>query len=123
LSATLLALPPAVHSQEVDGEIRAEVTRYVQTVNRADADALAALYLRDPTTGSLGDGQVYQGWETIAELLTEVYDAVGTIQMTIDSVTVLPLGGVGVWEPTRSACPGRHDPGLRPDTFRLAGGA
>jgi micrococcal nuclease len=93
LSATLLALPPAVHSQEVDGEIRAEVTRYVQTVNRADADALAALYLRDPTTGSLGDGQVYQGWETIAELLTEVYDAVGTIQMTIDSVTVLPLGG------------------------------
>jgi micrococcal nuclease len=76
----------------LEAEIRAEVARYVQTVNRGDADALAALYLRSPATGSLGDGQVYQGSEAITNLITEVYDAVGTIQMTVDSVTILPLG-------------------------------
>jgi uncharacterized protein (TIGR02246 family) len=91
-AATLLVLPAVVHAQDVDSEIRAQVARYVQAVNGGDSQALAALYLGDPRTGSLGDGQVYLGRETIAELLTEVYDAVGTIQMTIDSVTVLPLG-------------------------------
>jgi hypothetical protein len=41
---------------------------------------------------SLGDGRVYRGWETIDDPLAEVYDAVGTIQMTVDSVTVLTRG-------------------------------
>jgi ketosteroid isomerase-like protein len=91
----------AVHAQNVDSEIRAQVARYVQAVNGGDSQALAALYLRDPTTSSLGDGQVYQGWETIAELLTEVYDAVGTIQMTIDSVTVLPTPAASRRTPQR----------------------
>jgi hypothetical protein len=76
--------------QDVVSEVRVEVARYIATINGGDPGAVAALYLHDPATGSLGNGQAYRGWETVADLLIGVYDAVGSIHMTV--VTVLPLG-------------------------------
>jgi micrococcal nuclease len=88
----ILGATEHLRAQDVASEVRTEVTRYVQAVNAGNPDGLAALYLRDRATGSLGGGQVYRGWKSVADLLAEIYDAVGTIHMTVDSVTVLPLG-------------------------------
>lgn len=79
-------------AQSLEQQIRSEVLRYVETVNRGDPAALANLYLDDSTVGSLGDGQIYKGWKTIAELLKGIYQEVGAIRMAVDSVTVTPLG-------------------------------
>jgi micrococcal nuclease len=87
-----LASPAA--AQTVEDEIRAAVGRYVRAVNRGNPDALAALYLDDPRTSSLGDGRIYQGFKAIADLLRTVYAEMGAIAMTVDSVSVLPLGPV-----------------------------
>src|SRR6266567_183711 len=94
LSALLLCLPLAstAAAQTFEDQIRAEVTRYVVTINRGDPQAVAALYLNDARTSSAGDGQIYRGWHRIADLFREVYSRAGSIEMTVDSVAVLPLG-------------------------------
>lgn len=79
-------------AQTVEDQIRAEVSRYVSAINRGDPQAVAALYLKDTRTSSIGDGQIYRGWQAIADLIREVYSQAGTIEMTVDSVSVLPLG-------------------------------
>ena len=94
LLALLLAtaLPPAAPAQALDAQIRAEVARYVRTVNAGDPAALAALYLDSPAVGSLGNGNVATGRRDVAALLDDVYRTVDSIRMSVDSVTVLPLG-------------------------------
>lgn len=93
--ATLL-LPLAIAStaaaQTVEDQIRTEVARYVTAVNSGDPQSVAVLYLNDPRASTVGDGQIYRGWQRIAELLREVYAQAGTIRMTTDSVDVLRLG-------------------------------
>jgi uncharacterized protein (TIGR02246 family) len=89
---TCFAICSTAAAQTVEDQIRAEVSRYVGAINRGDPQAIAALYLNDTKTSSLGDGQIYRGWQTIAELLREVYSQAGTIEMTVDSVSVFPLG-------------------------------
>ncbi|MBI4542528.1 MAG: thermonuclease family protein [Gemmatimonadetes bacterium] len=79
-------------AQSPEEQIRAEVAGYVRTVNSGNADALAALYVNRPGVGSLGDGQIYRGWSAVADLIRGVYQRVGPIQMTADSVRVMPLG-------------------------------
>ena len=79
-------------AQTVEDEIRAEVRRYVEAINRSDPQAVAALHLHDTKTSSVGDGHVYRGWQTIAEHLRAVYSQAGTIEMTVDSVSIAPLG-------------------------------
>jgi uncharacterized protein (TIGR02246 family) len=93
--ATLMlsfALASTAVAQTVESQIRTEVTRYVTAVNGGEPSAIAALYLHDPRTSTVGDGQIYRGWQRIAELLREVYAQAGTIRMTTDSVDVHRLG-------------------------------
>lgn len=85
------ALCSTTAAQTVEDQIRAEVTRYVDAINRGDPQAIAALYLDDPSTSSVGDGRIYQGWQTIAGVYHEVYAQAGTIAMSVDSVSVFPL--------------------------------
>src|SRR5688572_20995908 len=89
LSFTLASTAAA---QTVEHQIRTEVTRYVTAVNGGDPRALAALYVNDPRTSSVGDGDIYRGWQRIAEVIREAYGQAGTIRMTTDSVDVLRLG-------------------------------
>jgi uncharacterized protein (TIGR02246 family) len=86
------ALPPTASTQTLDDQIRDEVRRYVRTVNAGDPAALAALYLDSPAVGSLGNGNVATGRRDVAALLDDVYRTVDSIRMSVDSVTVLPLG-------------------------------
>ncbi len=41
---------------------------------------------------SAGNGELYRGWQSIRRLIGEAFDGAGSIQMTIDSATILPLG-------------------------------
>lgn len=93
--ATLLlsfALGSIANAQAGEDEIRAEVGRYVAAINRGDARAVAALYVNDPGSSSVGDGDIHRGWDRIAQLLGEAYERAGSIRMTTDSVTVFRLG-------------------------------
>jgi micrococcal nuclease len=87
-----LVLARAAVAQTPDQDIRAEVQRYVSAINGGDPAAVAALYLKDTSTSSAGDGQVYRGWERIARLLRDVYAQAGSIRMTTDSIRVSWLG-------------------------------
>jgi micrococcal nuclease len=82
----------AAAGQSVDDAIRAEVARYVAAINGGDAGAVAALYRDAPGTSSVGDGQIHHGWQRVAGLLGDVYQAAGTIRMTTDSIVVTALG-------------------------------
>jgi micrococcal nuclease len=89
LSFTLASTATA---QSVEDQIRTEVARYVTAVNGGDPSALAALYLNDPRISSVGDGDIYRGWQRIAQVIRDAYGQAGTIRMTTDSVDVLRLG-------------------------------
>jgi micrococcal nuclease len=89
LSVSLVSTAAA---QTVEDQIRTEVARYATAVNSGDPQRVAVLYLNDPRTSTVGDGQIHRGWQRIAELLREVYAQAGTIRMTSDSVDVLRLG-------------------------------
>lgn len=69
--------------------IRTEVDRYVAAVNGGDAATLAALYLKDAGTTSVGEGAIHHGHAQVATLLRA---QVGSMRMAIDSVSILPLG-------------------------------
>ena len=92
LAGLLLVSATPSWAQTLEQQLQAEVTRFVETVNRGDPRALVELYLDRPGVGSIGDGQISRGWQTVAELLELVYGQVGSIRMTVDSVTVMPLG-------------------------------
>jgi micrococcal nuclease len=78
--------------QTVETQIRAEVARYVAAVNSGDSRTLTALYVNNPTTASVNDGEIHRGWQRISETIREAYSQAGTIRMTIDSVNVVRLG-------------------------------
>lgn len=78
-------------AQSVENQIRSEVARYVTAVNSGDSRAVAALYLNDPTTSTVGDGRIYRGWKSISQVIDEAYDQ-GGIRMTTDSAIVRRLG-------------------------------
>jgi len=95
LPAVLLLLVTSagdVRPQDVQDEIRAEVDRFVATVNSGDPHALAVLYVDNPGVASLGDGQITSGWQSVADMLANLYAQVGPIDMSVDSVTVMELG-------------------------------
>jgi micrococcal nuclease len=79
-------------SQDLEQQIRSEVLLIVEKINQSDATALADMYLREPTVGSLGDGRITKGWTDVADLLSLVFAQSSLIRMTVDSVTVTPLG-------------------------------
>lgn len=87
-----IVLASTAGAQSVETEIRAEVTRYVAAINSGNAAAVASLYLDSPGASTIGDGQIHRGWQRIADLLRDVYEQVGTVRMTSDSLTVTPLG-------------------------------
>ena len=94
-SATLLVallLPSTVGGQSIETEIRAEVDRYVAAINSGNAGAVASLYVSAAGTSSVGDGQIHLGWQRIADLLRDLYEQIGAIRMTTDSVSVTALG-------------------------------
>lgn len=82
----------AVVSSIDTAEIRAQVQRYVATLNHGNPDALAELYLRSSEAASLGDGEIHTGWETIAALLRVMFESTGDLVMEVDTVMVTPLG-------------------------------
>ncbi len=93
--ATLLlsfAVATAAGAQSVENQIRTEVDRYVAAINSGNAGGVAALYVNEPTTSSVGDGQINRGWQRIADFLAQVYQQAGTVRMTSDSLLVTPLG-------------------------------
>ena len=79
-------------AQAVEDQIRAEVRRYVDATNGGDPKAVAALYLDTAAATSFGDGEMYRGWQAIAEILRQAYAQDNSIQMSVDSVDVLRLG-------------------------------
>ena len=87
-----LVLPCWVGAQSVETQIRTEVDRYVAAINSGNAGAVASLYRNDPTTSSAGDGQIHHGWQRVADLLRELFEQVGTVRMTSESIVVTPLG-------------------------------
>ena len=87
-----LALPSLLGAQSVETQIRTEVERYVAAINSGNAGAVASLYRNGPTTSSAGDGQIRYGWQRVADLLRELFEQVGTVRMTTDSIGVTPLG-------------------------------
>ncbi|MGD2135433.1 MAG: nuclear transport factor 2 family protein [Gemmatimonadales bacterium] len=97
LTLLLAGYAAAAGAQTSNETLRGAVDRYVTVFNAGDAQALAALYLRDPTVASLGDGEITRGWANVAELLEIAYAYLGDVRMTVDSVTVMPLGdGAGL---------------------------
>jgi len=87
----LLSASPS-WTQTLEEQLQAEVARFVETVNRGDPRAVAELYVDRPWVGSIGDGEISRGWQTVAELLELVYQQTESIRMSVDSVTVMPLG-------------------------------
>lgn len=87
-----LALGSTASAQSVENEIRAEVSRYVAAINSGNPGAVAGLYVNDPRTSSVGDGEIHRGWQRIADLLRDAYEQAGTIRMTTDSVAISALG-------------------------------
>ena len=87
-----LALAPPAGGQSIEMEIRTEIQRYVAAVNSGNAGAVASLYRNEPTTSSVGDGEIHRGWQRVADLLRELFAQVGTVRMTSDSVVVTSLG-------------------------------
>ncbi len=79
-------------AQSIDDQIRAEVSRYVEAINHGNSRVVADLYLNDDGTSSISDGAINGSWRSISSLLRDVYAQVGSIAMTVDSVTVMPLG-------------------------------
>lgn len=79
-------------AQSIDDQIRAEIARYVTTVNRGDPRAVADLYLNDDGASTVGDGTIHRGWQAVAALLRDAYAQFGSIEMAVDSVTVMALG-------------------------------
>jgi micrococcal nuclease len=78
--------------QTVEDQIRTEVGRYVTAINSGDSRTVAALYVNDPRTSSVGDGDIHRGWQRIADLLRNVYEQAGSVRMTADHVDVMTLG-------------------------------
>ena len=91
VTALLCSVLASAAAQDLEQQIRSEVLRIVEKINNADATGLADMYLREPTVGSLGDGQITKGWDNVANLFYLVI-AGGQIRMAVDSVTVTPLG-------------------------------
>ena len=87
-----LGLASATAAQTVEQQIRAEVSRYVTAVNSGQPRAVAALYLEDPATTTVGDGTISRGPQQVSEVIREAYRQAGTIRMTTDSVMVRRLG-------------------------------
>jgi len=94
LALVLLCLTFAslASAQTVEDQVRAEVRRYVDATNSGNPNAVAALYLKTAAATSFGDGQMYRGWQAIADILRQAYAQDSSIKMSVDSVDVLRLG-------------------------------
>lgn len=92
LALLCLTFSSPASAQTVEDQIRAEVRRYVDATNGGDPNAVAALYLNTAAATSIGDGEMYRGWQAIADILRQAYAQDNSIQMSVDSVDVLRLG-------------------------------
>jgi uncharacterized protein (TIGR02246 family) len=91
LAGTVL-VGSAAAAQSVERQITSEVAQFVAAVNSGDARKVAALYLDDSRTSSVGDGGITRGWQRVSDLIQESFGRAGRIRMATDSITVLPLG-------------------------------
>jgi uncharacterized protein (TIGR02246 family) len=82
----------AARAQSVDHQVQAEIRRFVAAVNQGNPRAVADLYVNDRRTTTAGDGEIYVGWQRVADLLRQVYAQAGRIELAVDSITVMPLG-------------------------------
>jgi micrococcal nuclease len=92
-----LALLPGPQSPlrgqaDVEAEIRSVLQEYIRATNAGDIERLAALYLNSPTTGSIGDGSIYRGWATVADLLRGIYSQFGRVELRETDLVITPLG-------------------------------
>ncbi len=87
---SLAAVVSPACTQDMEQQIRSEVLAVVEHINSGDATGLADMYLREPTVGSLGDGQITRGWDAVSDLLSLFVS--GAQRIAVDSVTVTPLG-------------------------------
>jgi micrococcal nuclease len=79
-------------SASIDDAIRAEVERFVATVNRGDSDEITALYAGGDRVSSAGDGEIQLGRDAVAALMRAVFEGAESVHMSADSVVVVPLG-------------------------------
>lgn len=80
-------------AQSVPDQIRAEVHRLVAAINRKDAAAAAALYLDQPGTATLGDGQIARGAVGVRQVFEQILAQAGPVELVVeDSIEVVPLG-------------------------------
>lgn len=93
LLAASLIWPRYAQPQDFGDQVRAEVRRFVATVNRNDAAALSEFYADGSDVATLGDGEIRRGWTAVAALLDSLF-ARGPVRMEVDSVIVVPLGSV-----------------------------
>ena len=88
----LASLSPCAAQTELERGVLAALEEYVEVTNSGDPEAVAALYIDSPATGSVGDGQVYRGWDTVSDLLNGIYSQSGTVRLQVSEVTVTPTG-------------------------------
>jgi len=89
----LAASPAAATGQTaLEQEVLSVLQDYVRATNEGDIEGLAALYLDSPTTGSIGDGSIYRGWASVADLIRGIYGQLGWVELRETDVVVTPLG-------------------------------
>lgn len=93
LLAALLIWPRYAQPQDFGDQVRAEVRRFVATLNRNDPAALSEFYADGSDVATLGDGEIRRGWTAVAALFDSLF-ARGPVRMEVDSVIVVPLGSV-----------------------------
>lgn len=86
------ALPTGLAAQSLDESIRSEVARYVRALNAGDADAIAGLLADQEEAAAVADGAITRGRHGLTDLLGTVSREARTVEMAVDSVTVIGLG-------------------------------
>ena len=111
LAALLCSFVPSASAQSLEQEIRSEVLRFVERVNRGDAALWADTYLARPTADAGGIGLTTIRQQGLSDVLSLMYASPGLMWMTVDSVTVTPLGRDAAIAHFRYVWDYRTDPG------------
>lgn len=73
-------------------EIQQVVRAYIDAHNRADVPNIVEMYSREAGVTSVGDGDIYRGWDRIREYYDEAVGLEGKLRISIGSIDVTPLG-------------------------------
>lgn len=90
LSAVAVSAGAAQQQPDVRVEVQAFVKQYVDAINRANAPAIMDLYARVPEVTSADNTDITRGWDAIRNDAASL--AQNRYRMTLDSVSVVPLG-------------------------------